>query len=76
MFTFTVPQYTLTYKFQEPNNAQIRKLIYSHLEKLRMHIRSFSNTLPQYLNITLTAIRILYPNSSFKEHEYGTYFYS
>jgi hypothetical protein len=33
MFTFTVPQYTLPYKFQKPNNAQIRKPIYAHLKK-------------------------------------------
>jgi hypothetical protein len=46
MFTFTVPQYILTYKFQKPNNAQTRKLIYVvytlKKKQLGMNIRSVS----------------------------------
>jgi len=58
MFTFTVPQYTLTYKFQKLNNTQIKKkLIYARLnkkKKLRMNIRSvskhFTSTLANRFN--------------------------
>ena len=69
MFTFTVLQYTLTYKFKKPNNAQIRKLIYAHLNKKKNYEWTFEmspNISAEYLQIVFIAIRTLDSNPSFQ----------